>query len=261
MLLRRLTHVMIISALAFPVFADNTLIPPPSAKLVALDGQNAAGIDIDSKQGITLKDGQHQLVFQLKSLIRDAGDTRMYTSKPYIMTFTMQGDQTYTIVPPDLRTPSDINALEKAPVKQLGLVTANGDKADFALSFLKKSGITMGDLTDEVQAFNLSSDPAAVKAFSGKMRPAVTALAISKPPVPAPAEANPSSESMLKYWYNQADKKSRQRFLQWVQKRINDECPSLCSQVTGLPSQFFCQNFRLPLRVVLCFYLFRQTVC
>ena len=216
MLLRRLTHVMMISALALPVFADNILIPPSSAKFVTLDGQDAVDIEIDTTKGIPLKDGKHQLVFQLKSIVREGGDTRMYTSKPYVMTFTLTGNQTYTIIPPNMRTPSDINSLEKAPEKELSLITANGDNVYFALSSLKKSGVSV-DLANEVRRFNLSDDPAAIKTF-GEMMPAsvVAAPVVSKPPASAPESANPNSESMLKYWYNQADKKTRQRFLQWV---------------------------------------------
>ncbi len=215
MLLRRLTHVMMISALALPVFADNTLIPPSSAKFITLDGQDAIDIETDAKNGIALKDGKHQLVFQLKSIIREAGDTRMYTSKPYVMTFTLTGDQTYTIVPPNMRTPSDINSLEKAPDKELSLITANGDNVYFTLSSLKKSGVAV-DLANEVRRFNLSDDPAAIKAFGGMMQPIAVAVPAASAPVSAPAQANSTSESMLKYWYNQADKETRQRFLHWA---------------------------------------------
>lgn len=221
MLLRHLTKALMISALTLPVFANNTLIPPSSAKFIALDGQDAEVMEIDSKKGFTLKNGQHQLVFQLKSIIRDGGDSRMYTSKPYIMTFNLQGDQTYTIVSPQLRTTADISVLEKQPAEQISLISANGEKISFAFSSLKKSGLTMGDLTDSVQKFNLSDDPAAVKAFGGSMQPVVTATKVTapamvNPPKPAPVTANPTSESMLKYWYDQADEATRKRFLQWV---------------------------------------------
>ncbi|OED44100.1 hypothetical protein ACH42_08345 [Endozoicomonas sp. (ex Bugula neritina AB1)] len=223
MLLRRLTTALIASALTLPVFADNTLIPPASAKYIALDGQDVVSMEIDTQKGIALKDGKHQLVFQLKSIIRDAGDTSMYTSKPYIMTFTLEGDETYIIKSPNLRNPSDIDSLEKAPAEQLSLVTSNGESVSFALSSLRKSGLTMGDLTDDVQKFNLTDDPAAVKAFSGGMMPAVNASAAVAPvntsPQSAPIAANPNSESMLKYWYNQADESTREQFLKWVSEK------------------------------------------
>ncbi|MBO9482108.1 DUF2057 domain-containing protein [Salinisphaera sp. G21_0] len=221
MFVRRLLGALLISTLAMPVIADNTLVLPEKTKLLVLDGKDAD--HLGSKKDLSLGNGRHQLVFQLKTLVRDGGDTKMFTTSPYIMTFDLSGDQTYTINAPRLKTTRDTDKLSQSPKAQFSITNSKGQTIPYEFSVLNKSGLLIGgDTVEDIQKFNLSDSPAAVRAMAGTVYIANPQgvsyqVAQSRPSVmPAPATAQPMSESMLQYWYNQADETTRERFLQWI---------------------------------------------
>ena len=230
MIARRLISAVAIAALALPVFADNTVIPAQRTRMLVVDGEDAKSIEIDSKSGISMNDGRHQLVFQIRTLVRDGNDNRLFTSSPYIMTFDTKGSKTYTIKGPDLKSTRDVSRFEKAPANSFSIATGKGDSVSFEFRPFHKSGLMLGNIVDDVQKFNLTDDPAAVKAFAGPLYAAANTdteqhteqpvaqqvMAPVAPPKPAPTEVVPASESMLKYWWNQSDSATRNKFLQWV---------------------------------------------
>ena len=224
MIVRRLLSAVAIAVLALPVFADNTVIPAQRTRMLVVDGEDAKSMDIDAKSGITMNDGRHQLVFQIRTLVRDNNDNRLFTSSPYIMTFDTQGGETYTIQGPELRNNRDVSQLERAPAERFSLTTGKGENVSFEFRPYHKSGLLLGNIVDDIHKFNLTDEPAAVEAFAGPLyvaeskQPAVaeTVLAPIAPPKPASTEAIPASESMLKYWWNQSDAATRNKFLQWV---------------------------------------------
>ena len=223
MFVRRILGALLASSLAMSAMADNTLILPEKSKLLVLDGKGTDSIK--DSQKLTLKDGRHQVVFQLKTLVREGGDTNMFSSTPYIMTFDLSGDQTYTIEGPSLKTSRDVKQLENAPENSFKLLSDSGKKEPYKFSVLNKPGILIGaDTVEDIQKLNLSDNPAAVREFAGAVYIA-TAQGISyqfapqHPAVqvmPAPVVAPPMSETMLQYWYNQADEATRTRFMKWV---------------------------------------------
>lgn len=225
MIARRLISAVAIAVLALPVFADNTVIPPQRTRMLVVDGEDAKSIEIDPKSGMQMSEGRHQLVFQIRTMVRDGNDNRLFTSSPYIMTFDTKGDQTYTIEGPDLRNIRDVSRFEKAPAEGFSLIAGKGESVSFEFRPYHKSGLLLGNIVDDIHKFNLTDDPAAVKVFAGPLYFAASseqpvaeqAPALTAPPKAAPTEAAvPASESMLKYWWNQADSATRNKFLQWV---------------------------------------------
>ena len=234
MIARRFIGALAVALLALPVFANNTLIPAQRTRLLVVDGQDAKSIDV--KNGIEMKNGRHQLVFQIRTLVRDNGDNNLYTSSPFIMSFDLKGDQTYTLTGPNVKSTRDVSRFERSSAESFSLKDQNGNVTTFEFRPLNKSGLMLGSLVDDVQKFNLTDDPAAVREFAGQtyvsagaeqptatqvVAPAVISTSVSTPvktapPQPAPEAAVPASESMLKYWYNQADTETRNKFLQWV---------------------------------------------
>ncbi|USE37058.1 DUF2057 domain-containing protein [Endozoicomonas sp. SCSIO W0465] len=222
MFVRRLLGALLVSTLAMPVIADNTLVLPEKTKLLVLDGKDAN--ELSSKKDLSLGNGRHQLVFQLKTLVREGGDTKMFTTSPYIMTFNLSGDQTYTINAPTLKTARDTNKLSQSPKTQFSITNAKGQTIPFEFSVLNKSGLLIGgDTVEDIQKFNLSDSPAAVREMAGTVyiaTPQGISYQVAQQPqpavMPASATAQPMSESMLQYWYNQADETTRERFLQWI---------------------------------------------
>ena len=225
MITRRLLSAVAVAMLALPVFADNTVIPAQRTRMLVVDGEDAKSIEIDSKSGITMNDGRHQLVFQIRTLVRDNNDNRLFTSSPYIMTFDTEGNEVYTIQGPDLKNNRDITQFERAPAERFSLTTGKGENVNFEFTTYHKSGLLLGNIVDDIHKFNLTDDPAAVKAFAGPLYVAETSqpsatvektVAPAASPEPAPTEVIPASESMLKYWWNQSDSTTRNKFLQWV---------------------------------------------
>ncbi|KEI70055.1 YccT family protein [Endozoicomonas elysicola] len=222
MLIRRLFGALLISSLAMPVIADNTLLLPEKTKLLVLDGKDAD--KLNGKKDISLSNGRHQLVFQLKTLVREGGDSKMFSSSPYIMTFDLTGDQTFTINSPKLKTARDTDKLSRSPETQFSITNQKGQSVPFEFSVLNKSGLLIGvDTVEDIQKFNLSENPAAVREMAGTVyiaTPQGISYQVAQQPQPsvmtAPAIAQPMSESMLQYWYNQADAPTRERFLKWV---------------------------------------------
>lgn len=222
MFMRRMLGALLLSSLTVSAIADNTLIIPEKSKLLVLDGKEAD--QLNSNHGLALGNGRHQLVFQLKALVRDGGDTNLFASSPYIMTFDLSGDQTYTIKGPMLKTARDTDRLSHSPKAYFSLTDGNGQNIPFEFSVLNKSGLLIGaDTVEDIQKFNLSDNPAAVQEMAGTVyiaAPQGAAYQVahqSQPAVlPPPAAAQPMSESMLQYWYNQADEVTRERFLKWV---------------------------------------------
>lgn len=230
MIARRLLSAVAIAVLALPVFADNTIIPAQRTRMLVIDGEDAKSVDIDAKSGMKVGDGRHQLVFQVRTLVREGNDNRMYTSSPYIMTFDTKGGKTYTIQGPELRNMRDVSQFERAPSDDFSLTVSNGENISFEFRPYPKSGLLLGSIVDDIHKFNMTDDPAAVKEFAGALYTAAIdaqtvkhqqaaaekVVAPVTPPKPAPTEVVPASESMLKYWWNQADEVTRHKFLQWI---------------------------------------------
>ncbi|MFK0573056.1 DUF2057 family protein [Endozoicomonas sp.] len=237
MFIRHLLGALLVSSLAIPAIADNTLVLPGKTKLLVLDGKSAeplnkkSNVSLSSRSlgslslgSLSLSNGRHQLVFQLKTLVREGGDSKMFTSSPYIMTFDLTGDQAFTIHSPKLKTVRDTDKLSRSPETQFSITDQKGQAIPFEFSVLNKSGLLIGiDTIEDIQKFNLSDNSAAVREMAGTVyiaTPQGISYQVAQQPVPtvmpAPATAQPMSENMLQYWYNQADDATRERFIKWT---------------------------------------------
>lgn len=221
MFLHRLFGALIVTALAMPVVADNTIVLPSTTRLLVVDGKDAS--NQRRTRLLTLDDGRHQVVFQLRSMVRDGSESNMFTSSPYIMTFDLSGDQTFTISAPKLKTKRDAENLARSPGTHITLTNQQGEKTPFEFSVLNRRGLAIGgDVVEDIQKFNLSDNPAAVRSMAGTVFVAAdnsnNNQVLSLPPVSAKAGSKDqsTSEHMLQYWYNQADEVTRARFLRWV---------------------------------------------
>lgn len=221
MFLRRLLSALIVSVLAIPALADNIVVLPKTTSLLVVDGKDAS--DLKRARKLTLDDGRHQMVFQLRSLVRDGSDSGMFTSSPYIMTFDLKGDQTFTIKAPSLKTRKDAEKLARSPEALITLTNEKGGNTPVEFSVLERRGMVVGrDIVEDIQKFNLSNNRAAVRAMAGTVFIASDDNSHMLPLLTASVEAvsrDPAmSEKMLQYWYNQADEAARTRFLRWVEQ-------------------------------------------
>ncbi len=221
MLIRRFLGAITLCVMSLSAFAGSTIVLPDQAELLVIDGKDAKEQKFSTREGIQLADGKHQVVFQFKGLLKGNSERSMYTSDPYLVTFSLAGNQQHElVVNKDFRSIKDAEQFAKAPTNKLKLVDSNNNKVPYKLAVLKKKGMQFGrDLVEETRVFNLSSDPAALYSLTGGAM--VTTASGSQLPVAQGVnkEIGVLAENNLKYWFMQADKETRARFLKWANQQ------------------------------------------
>lgn len=197
-------------ALVMPLtaFSATFEIPRPYV-LLLLDGQPAKGSMVNSKQQVTLGAGQHQLVLQFEGSFRDHSESRLIRGEPVVFNLKAKTDDQLTI---QFAYPRNFQEAERyLKLQELKVINHNGQPANQVDYFVlpTKEGLQIGrdyqqELTDMGKAFQQTSMPTAAAA-------APNAQSSS-----APVAKNVQTLEMLKYWYNQADSKTRKDFQHWV---------------------------------------------
>ena len=103
--------------------------------------------------------------------------------------------------------------------------TATGTEISTKQEYLKQEGFLPGaNLAENLSNYNASGAKAAVPAFASASLPATMPNAtiaasgkVQKGKVTVQGEN--AAEQMLQYWFQQADKETRQRFLKWAEKQ------------------------------------------
>ncbi|WP_263080752.1 DUF2057 domain-containing protein [Endozoicomonas sp. Mp262] len=229
MLIRRLLGVAALAVISISAFAGsapdssvNYLKLPDQAELLIIDGKDARDQNVNKREGVRLADGKHQVVFQFKALLKGTSDSAMYTSDPYVVSFGLNGSQQYQLtVPRKFRSIRDAEAFAKAPAENLVLLDSHNKQIPYQVAVLKKRGIQLGrDLVEETRKFNLSSDPAALYSLTGGTMVSSSGSSRQLPAVQGEnKEMAVLAENNLKYWFMQADKETRARFLKWANQQ------------------------------------------
>ena len=189
--------------LSFPTLADVNIDLPDSAELILVNGVKAEGNDT-----LALKNGQNQIAFRYEDGYRENGEYSLFKSDVVIMTFTGT-DTHYSLTLPKLRSSLDGRKFNREPA--LTLTDNSGTPVTFEQGKLMKNGMQLGrNFEAEIAAYNQTSQPAAVAIST---LPAVSLSTINKSAnVANEAEGENVAESMLNYWYEQADEATRDRF-------------------------------------------------
>lgn len=208
-------------ALVMPLtaFSATFEIPRPYV-LLLLDGQPAKSNMLNSKQQVTLDAGQHQLVLQFEGSFRDQSESRLIRGEPVVFNLKAQADDQLAI---QFAYPRNFQEAEHYLKQQkLQVINRHGQPASQVDYFVlpTKEGLQIGrdyqqELTDLGKAFQQTSMPTTATAV------AATAAAAAVQPAGGQAGSVPVAKSeqtleMLKYWYNQADSKTRKDFQHWV---------------------------------------------
>lgn len=185
---------------------------------LAIDGQKADKSILKQKRSFTINDKQtHQVVVRVSEIVRSGSDRVLFESDPIIVTF--QGtSEDIVISAPRLDSDSSAERFKSSPV--ITVKTASGNELATKQEYLKQEGFfpsmniieTLSDYNASgsiasVQAFATSTMPAAIPGFSGKAAKGKVVV-----------QGENVSEQMLQYWFQQADKETQQRFLNWAHK-------------------------------------------
>lgn len=206
----------LIALLSPSAWADVRLQIPEDVTVVAANGK-----EVPAEQRLTLPDGHNQIALRYESLLGDEDDTTLETSEVIIALF-QSSNQDLTLEIPEIEDIKQLESFSTNP--RIDIVDAEGRKLPVRIDILKKEGMRISrDYSQELLIFNNSNSPAALAslALGAKLQsqsPAIPAQQKQQPILPAP-QAGPTgnvAEQMLKYWYQQADESTRQRFKQWI---------------------------------------------
>ncbi len=217
-------------------FAQTTLSFPKTVEILAVNGKEIS----KPRRSIQLPDGKTQLLVRLAVDVGRRFDPDMEYSQPVIMTFSAENEQ-LALTPPKIKSAHDMRLFNQK--MDLTLIDAKGNPVSFTKDELVKSGLQFNrDYEQELSQYNQGSAPAALStqmlpAQQGKAAiqntPAISGddnsqaaevekEGLQKREKAAMATSQPISsdqamaKEMLYYWYEKADKKTRQEFLQAI---------------------------------------------
>lgn len=196
-----------------------TLKLGPDVELIVVDGRKVPASLLKGAGSLELNGGDHQLLFRVsKTIDGRKGAKDVFHSNGLIATFNTHNQSAISIRLPDLSTPK----LRKQ-FKQKAHYQLVGDNHQPIAATTDRITLTDADLSGDIEKkmvdYNGASRPASV--------PSLTALPPSQP-VTQPANSRGDAEPLtpaadktdpfilMQYWFQKADQKTRQRFLQWA---------------------------------------------
>ncbi|SMB78624.1 hypothetical protein SAMN05660772_00189 [Pasteurella testudinis DSM 23072] len=187
--------------------------------LLAVDGQKAGGGLLKQTKNVTVSDNEtHQVVVQVSEIIRSGSDRRLFESSPIVVKFNA-GSGNIVISADNI---GDENGAEKFNKQPQIKVSSNGQALANQQEYLSQEGLFPGvNLVENLSAYNSGNGKAAVPGFATASMPVAMGMTnvgkAQKGKVTVQGEN--VAEQQLQYWFQQADKETQQRFLNWAKKQ------------------------------------------
>ncbi|BBE91432.1 DUF2057 domain-containing protein [Haemophilus influenzae] len=187
-------------------------------EFLAIDGQKASK-SLGKAKTFTVDDTQnHQVVVRLNEIVGSGSNQSLFESNPVIVTF--QGNaEDLVISAPVIRNLDSGDKFNQMP--NITVKTKSGNAISAKVDVLKQEGLfPSGNVVNDLAEYNASGATASVAAFA--------ATTAASPMVATPAsnaKANKGkvvvqgenvAEQQLQYWFQQADKETQTRFLNWA---------------------------------------------
>ena len=188
-------------------------------ELLAIDGQKASKSLAKDAKTFAVNDTQnHQVVVRLSEIIGSGSSQTLFESNPVIVTF--QGNaEDLVISAPAIRGRSEGDKFNEMP--SISVKTKSSNTLLAKVDVLKQEGLfPSANVVNDLAEYNASGAKASVAAFA--------ATTAAGPMVATPAsnaKANKGkvvvqgenvAEQQLQYWFQQADKETQTRFLNWA---------------------------------------------
>lgn len=195
------------------VFAG-TISGASNVGFLAFDGQK-----LKKNATLTVNDtNQHQVVVDVSTIYRSGSDEIFFESDPIVLTFA-GSQEDIKITPPELRSGLDVEKFQRKP--SFKIQTASGKNIEYKVDYLKGEGFMPNLRIEENLAnYNSGEGVAAVKSF------VTTPIAAMMPSHNGKAakgkimvQGENIAEQQLQYWFQQADKETQKRFLDWAKKQ------------------------------------------
>lgn len=186
--------------------------------LLVLDGKKVSSSLLKGADSIELDNGPHQLVFRVEKNIRaDTREQRLYISPPLVVSFDTKEISQVNFNLPRIENEKESEVFDSAPHLQLldGSSVPISTKIDVLPIKPMPQGI---DYESDTQRYNKAGKVASMPLFAIMMADDSALLSRTSELDPPVRQSETLTEQRLKYWYTQADKTTREHFLQWVKE-------------------------------------------
>lgn len=191
-----------------------TISGSSNVEFLAFDGQK-----VKKSTALQANENQtHQVVVEVSTIYRAGNDDVFFESDPIVLSF--KGSQeNLTISAPKLASESDVSKFKKSP--QFTLKTASGNTIEYKQDYLKGSGgfLPNANVVENLANYNAGDNVAAVKSLASVSMPAVIATSDKAAKGKVVVQGENVAEQQLQYWFQQADKETQKRFLDWAKKQ------------------------------------------
>ncbi|KUI98033.1 hypothetical protein VRK_27340 [Vibrio sp. MEBiC08052] len=200
--------------------ASVTIDLPESVDVLVANGGKAdisSGGFFSSQRKLQLEDGLQQIVFRYEPFFQEGKDNIGVESDVTVAVFNA-ADAELTLRVPQYR--SSREARENISSMQWSLTNRDGQKIPVTQDKLLKDGIQFGrNYYTEMSVYNQSDKVASVPEYapqSGLSSKTIPARSLKSSQTKASAS---TAETMLHYWYEQADEQARARFKQFINQQ------------------------------------------
>ncbi|MDO5054009.1 DUF2057 domain-containing protein [Pasteurella oralis] len=185
---------------------------------LAVDGQKPGKSLLKETRSFNISDTQtHQVVVRVSEIIRSGSDRTLFESDPIVVTFQGTADD-IIISAPRLETEREANTFKKSP--KITVKTVSGLEVATKQEYLKQEGFLPGvNLVENLSEYNSSGAPAAVASLASTTMPAAIPGFGKAQKGKITVQGENVAEQMLQYWYQQADKETQKRFLNWAKNQ------------------------------------------
>ncbi|MCT4714279.1 DUF2057 family protein [Enterobacteriaceae bacterium H18W14] len=186
--------------------------------LLVLDGKKVSSSLLKGADSIELDNGAHQIVFRVEKNIRTSvREQRLYISAPLVVSFNTKEISQVNFNLPRIENEKESEIFDSAPHIQLldGSAVIIPVKLDVLTVNTTPQGI---DYENDTQRYNKAANLASMPQFAIMMADDSALLSRTSELDPPVLPSETLTEQRLKYWFVQADKTTRERFLQWVKE-------------------------------------------
>lgn len=211
--------------------AQVTLEIPKGVQLLVVNGQDGgySMFGFDHETEIELPDGTNQVAFRIAKIVRETGSKKTkYKSVPIIIRF--DGNNTHLALDvPNIQTMDEGRDFNNAPSFT---IKESGENYPFVYDTVAVGFDLAPDFTREIEKYNKSGAIASTTAGISAESTITASVAqpqkvTSKTVVQSTADTatqlteSNKTEMMLQHWFNQADDKTKKKFLSWATTNIN----------------------------------------
>ena len=187
---------------------------------LAIDGQKASKSLLKQTHSFNINDTDtHQVVVRVGEIISSGSNQSLFESSPIIITFQGSADDVI-ISAPTIRSKAEGEKFNTSP--SITLKTPSGQEIPAKIDLLKQEGLfPSANIVSDLATYNASGATASVPTFATANMPSAPMMAMTPSNGKAAkgkvvVQGENVAEQQLQYWFQQADKETQARFLNWA---------------------------------------------